>query len=245
MSKLNLINFWKNKKQPIFEKLQCKLCNYSGNKSNYKVFQKDDIFHAGKLIRYKCPNCDVIFGDLRFLNMSKDEIERDYHNLYSYYKEGDTSSYIYYIFDKLQFDKNKVYLDWACGNSITTLTKLNKSGYNVYGYDKYVNNIHPKFLTKIDKKYDVIFSSNYIEHVINPIDDLNELINHLVPDGKLILISPCWEYCYDFTHYHTFFFLGRSVKYLCDKLGIVEIYSKKIIFPNKQFTTCKIFKKII
>ena len=105
---------------------------------------------------------------------------------------------------------------------------------------------HPKFLSEINTniKYDVVYSSNFIEHVINPFDDLNKLIDLLDINGKLVMISSCWEYCYSFTHYHTFFFIGRSVKYLCDKLKIKEIYSKKIYFDDNEFTTVKIFEKI-
>jgi hypothetical protein len=243
MSQLNLINYWKNKKQPVFNNLQCKLCNNVDYKNNYKIFKAPDMFHAGELYRYQCPKCDVIFGDLRFLNMSKEEISTDYYNLYSFYKEGNTSQYILSVFNMLEFDKSKVYLDWACGNLTDTLYTLNTNGYNVYGYDKYVENHHPKFLKDINQKFDVIYSSNFIEHVINPISDLNEVLDHLASDGKLVMMSAAWEYCCEKTHYHTFFFINRSVKYLCDKLNIIEIYSKKIIFPDGQFTTCKIFKK--
>lgn len=46
MSQLNLINYWKNKKQPVFNNLQCKLCNNVDYKNNYKIFKASDMFHA-------------------------------------------------------------------------------------------------------------------------------------------------------------------------------------------------------
>ena len=237
--KIALINFWKNKQQPQFIKLQCKLCNHEDDTNNYKILRANDIFYAGNLIRYQCPNCDVIFGDMRFLSLTKKEIEKDYENLYSYYKETDPANGILYFFNKLKMSKSKKYLDWGCGNNPSTLSLLNNQGYNVFGYDKYTNNPHHKFLKNIDNKFDMIYSNNFIEHVIDPISDLKEVLDNLKSDGILILISPCWDYCYEFTHFHTFFFVNKSVKVLCDKLNISEIYSNK----ESDNSIIKIFKK--
>ena len=50
-------------------------CDYCDNIKKYKNLIAKDNFGAGLLIRYKCPNCEVIFGDLRFLNLSKEAAE--------------------------------------------------------------------------------------------------------------------------------------------------------------------------
>lgn len=246
MSKLNLINRWKNLPQPLLNHLTCKVCNYQNTIEQFKIYKSNDIFYAGELIRYQCPNCNVIFGDLRFLNLNKEEISKDYVDLYSYYSEGDTSKYILHCLDKINLGKDKVYLDYACGNNIETLNLLNNHNYNVYGHDAYVNNIHTKFIKNLKdvKNIDIIYSSNYIEHVIEPFEDLQILIDLLNDNGKLVLISGCWEYKYEISHYHTFFFLGKSLKYLCEKLKIREVFSEKIFFEDGQFTTIKIFEKI-
>ena len=166
-------------------------------------------------------------------------------NAYSYYKEGNNSKYILHIIQKLNLGFDKTYLDYACGETTHTLDILNLHNYNVYGYDAYVNNIHPKFLKtlNIDTKFDVVYSSNFIEHVIHPFEDLKKLINLLTINGKLVMMSACWEYFYEVTHYHTYFFLGKSVQYLCNELNIKEIYSEKIIFEDGEFTTVKVFEK--
>ena len=52
------------------------------------------------------------------------------------------------------------------------------------------------------------------------------------------------EYCFEFTHFHTFFFIGRSIDNLCKKLNIKMVYSTKIIFKKDEFTSVKIFKKL-
>jgi len=226
--------------------ISCYVCDFNINLPSCKIYKDNDIFEAGELIRYQCPNCDVIFGDLRFLNMPIDEISKDYEDVYSYYEEDDTSKYILEVLNAINLGKQKTYLDYACGKTCKTLNLLNSNGYNVHGFDRYVKMDHPKILSAINDntKYDVVYSNNFIEHVINPVDDLNKLINLLDTDGKLVMISPCWEYCYSCTHYHTFFFIGKSVKYLCDKLKIKEIYSKKFYFDDNEFTIVKIFEKI-
>ena len=246
MSKSRLINRWKNIKYITNLEMSCYVCDFNINIPSCKIYKDNDMFEAGELTRYQCPNCDVIFGDLRFLNMTIDEISKDYEDVYSYYDESDTSKYILDILNTINLGKQKTYLDYACGKTYKTLNLLNSNGYNTYGFDSYVEMDHPKFLSKInnDMKYDVIYSSNFIEHVINPVDDLNKLINLLDTNGKLVMISPCWEYCYSFTHYHTFFLIGKSVKYLCDRLKITEIYSKKFYFENNVSTIVKIFEKI-
>jgi len=245
MSKDRLISRWQNIKRPEISEINCKLCEFNINLTTCKNYKDNDIFEAGELIRYQCPNCDVIFGDLRFLNMEIDEISKDYEDAYSFFNEGETSNFILSVLNTINLGKCKTYLDYACGKNENNLNLLNQNGYNTYGFDSYVEMNHPKFLSIINEnlKFDIVYSNNFIEHVINPFDDLNKLINLLNSNGKLVLISPCWEYCISFTHYHTFFFVGRSIENLCNKLKIKEIYSKKINFEN-DFTIVKIFEKI-
>lgn len=245
MSEKRLIERWKNRKQPELIELTCYICNFNDKIECFNKYISNDIFKAGELIRHQCPNCDVIFGDLRFLTMSRDEISNDYMDVYSYYEEGETSNYILSVLNKINLGKDKTYLDYACGKKSKTLELLNKSGFNVYGFDAYVDMCHPKFIKNInnDTTFDIVYSNNYIEHLIDPFNDLNKLLNLLKPDGKLVMISSCWEYCCEYTHYHTFFFIGRSVDYLCKKLNIKETFSEKIFFNDGEFTTVKIFEK--
>ena len=93
----------------------------------------------------------------------------------------------------------------------------------------------------IDKntKFDVVYSNNFIEHLIHPYEDLQKLIDLLDINGKLVLMSPDWEYHIPFTHYHTYFFTGRSTQCLCKKLNIKLIYDRQI-----YGIIVKIFEKI-
>ena len=105
---------------------------------------------------------------------------------------------------------------------------LKEKGYNIYGYDKYVKNNN--VLNNIDnKKFDVIYTNNFIEHVINPIEDIKKILLHLNDNGYLIIMSDCFdEYKIEYTHYHLYFYTGNSFNILCDKLNLDIIDSKTV-----------------
>lgn len=236
---------WNNLQQPNINLLKCYICDYENSISTYNIYEANDLFNAGKLIRYKCPNCDVIFGDLRFLNLSPDEIKNDYEDLYSYYKEGDTTKYILGVLEDMPFfkDKQLKYLDYACGKWNSIVPTLKSQGYNIVGYDKYVSN--DSYITNNiqNTMFDVIYNSNYIEHLIDPIKDIHEMISHLNKNGYIVFITQCFEYTIEFTHYHTFFFTDKSLKIIADKLDMTLIYSNKFHFNDGMWTIAKVFKK--
>lgn len=237
-----------NIKRPYLKDLTCYICDFYGKTDEYKFMLAQDIFHAGTLIRFKCPKCGVIFGDMWFLLLSLEEIGNDYTDLYSYYKEGDTTLCIYETLKSIgilnKSDKSKKILDYACGRWNNIISKLNNDGYDVKGYDKYIKSNNPNILNSIDGiKFDIIYSNNFIEHVINPVNDLNNILVNLNDDGILILISPCFEYVIEYSHFNTFFFVDNSLDYLCNKLNIKQIHSVKIKLSDGSFSIAKIFKK--
>jgi hypothetical protein len=244
-SKERQIIRWNNIQQPDINLLKCYICDYENTVNNYNKLEANDIFNAGKLIRYKCPNCDVIFGDLRFLNMPLDEIKNDYEDLYSYYKEGDTTKYILEVLENMFFinDMQLKYLDYACGKWNYVVPTLKNKGYDIIGYDKYVSN-NSYIVNDIgNSTFDVIFNCNYIEHLINPIEDIRDMISHLNNGGYIVFITQCFEYTIEFTHYHTFFFNDKSLKIIAEKLGLTLIYSNKFYFSDGEWTIAKVFKK--
>ena len=244
-SKERQIIRWKNLQQPTINLLQCYICKYENTINSYNKFEADDIFNAGKLIRYQCPNCDVIFGDLRFLNLPLDEINNDYEDLYSYYKEGDTTQYILEVLENIPSikDKRLKYLDYACGKWNSVIPILKSQGYDIIGYDKYVSN--DSYITDNiqNQKFDVIYNCNYIEHLINPIEDIRAISSHLNKNGYIVFITQCFEYTIEFTHYHTFFFTDKSLKIIADICDMTLIYSNKFYFKDGEWTIAKVFKK--
>jgi 2-polyprenyl-3-methyl-5-hydroxy-6-metoxy-1,4-benzoquinol methylase len=241
-SKQRQIERWNNLKQPSLTNLKCVICEYEDLNEKFTKIYANDIFNAGVIIRHKCPNCDLIFGDLRFLNLSDEEIQNDHDDTYTYFKEGDNIIYQLNSLNSIQIfkDKNLSYLDWACGIG-KMIPILKDKGYNITGYDKYVKN--QNVLNNIDgKQFDVIYSNNFIEHLINPVEQIKLMLEYLKCDGYLIFISDCIdEYKVEFTHFHTYYYIGRSFQLLCDKLNLNIIESKTIdickikVLQKKQY----------
>lgn len=245
-SKGRLINRWKYIKDKKIESIKCYVCDYQNNIEYFKEYLAQDMFYAGLLKRYQCPNCELIFGDLRFINLSLDEISKDYQDVYTFFSEHDTTEYIIKSLDSVNCldDKSKSYLDFACGDTNGVITELKHKGYNIIGYDKYTNNKDYILKELNDNKFDIIFSNNYIEHVINPIEDIKYILSHINTGGKLVLISSCFEYAIEYTHYHTFFFIGKSLDILCQKTGMKLVESKKLDLDKDVFTYVKVFEKL-
>lgn len=237
MSKLNQIKRWESKQfsnniLPL--NLSCPLCKTINPIQKYKQYVSNDIFQMDKIVRFQCSECDVIFGDLRVLSLSQDELIQDYIDTYSYFKEGTYDDWFLNLFiNILKFPKNQKILDYGAGNTLNYHSLLKIQGFNIDAYDKFIN---PIILKKND--YDIVFSHNVIEHLINPIDDINDMLSYLKDNGILIISSPCWNYCYEFTHFHTFFFVNKSVNVLISKLNLVLLDN---IETND--TIIKIFKR--
>ena len=238
-SKERQIKRWNNLQRPCPINLNCIVCEYTDLNEKFFKLYANDIFNAGTIIRHKCPNCGLIFGDLRFLSLSEEEINNDYQDAYSYFAEGDNVKYQLDSLNSINIFQNKKlsYLDYACGigNMIPILKNM---GYNIYGYDKYVKGTN--VINNIDNmKFDVIYSNNFIEHVINPIEDIKKILNNLNSNGYLIFISDCIdEYMVEYTHFHTYYYTGNSFNILCDKLNL-DIIDSKTVGPCK----IKVLKK--
>ncbi len=239
-SKERQIERWKKLKQPEINNLSCYICEKNENIDQYNIKEVDDIFQAGKLIRYECKHCGLIFGDLRFLSLTQDEIHKDYSDTYSYFQEGETQHYVFNALSSINYilDYNKKYLDYGCGIG-KSVDYLRSKGYNVFGYDKFVNTNKNYILNNIDlnDKYDVVYANNLIEHFTDPFNQINDILQFVKDDGLLIFTSDAFDtYTISYTHFHTFFYCGLSLKILCEKLGIKIIDEKDFdIYKMKVF----------
>ena len=228
-SKERQINRWLNIKSLSPEFILCCVCDYCGKNEEYDKYVSNDIFNAGIIVRHRCPNCDLIFGDLRVINLSDEEIKNDYEDTYSYFAEGENTHFILNSLNSLDIFKNKdlSYLDYGCGVG-KMIPILKNMGYNITGYDKYVK--HDNVSNNIDNlKFDIIYCNNLIEHLLHPIEDIECILKHLNENGYLIFISDCLdEYKIEFTHFHTFFYTGNSLDLLINKLKLTKIEIKSI-----------------
>ncbi len=177
------------------------LCLFCQNKRNTSTVFLDTYFN-GKLFKYKkCTNCKLIYlNPLPSLN--------DFVVMYplSYQGEIDTKNYNHYeyIFNLIEkFNTNKKILDYGCGRG-GFLIEANYRNYNCLGTEFNADLISSlssaftniSFLTidnfqkYSEEKFDIIFLNNVLEHLINPIEIMEDLKKHLNPEGIFILQGP-------------------------------------------------------
>ena len=94
--------------------------------------------------------------------------------------------------------------------------------WDVWGYEPSADVASDFVVNKrdaISARFDGIFSNNVIEHFRDPITQFRDFHTILKEGGKMAHSSPCYEYSYPFTRFHTLFLLGRSADVLAHRAG--------------------------
>ncbi|MBQ8189512.1 MAG: class I SAM-dependent methyltransferase [Lachnospiraceae bacterium] len=226
--------------------LTCDICGHSDIRAHYDVKVAECIFNGGQLVRYVCPQCGVIFGPSKFKALGQDGINEDYWVHYLGFKEGDSTEKEIRAFKMLNPSKEKVYLNYGCGSWSKSVELLREEGYQVYGFEPYAADIDNPYIIGgkeniKDMRFDGIFSNDLLEHLINPIEDLQFMKTLLLKPGALMAHSTgCFEYVHEITRFHTHFFTGESANILADKAGF-EIVEKCDDLKENDFICC-VFK---
>ena len=82
-------------------------------------------------------------------------------------------------------DKIKAALDFGCGPGPVLAGLLKEKGFEVDIYDKY---FAPEKIFE-NKKYDLITSTEVLEHLADPLETLKTLKNHLNKNGILAIMT--------------------------------------------------------
>ena len=206
---------------------ECPLCGHQLPQQGYRTLQSQCLFGGGRLIRYQCPACDVIFGPDKMFNLSASELQQEYHWAYKVYQEGDSSEHEIRAFHALQPAKDGVYLNYGAGAWSRSIELLRDQGWDVWGYEPHssASGGGKQVISSVQelqqRQFDGIFSNNVLEHFRHPVDELVFMRDRLKPGGRLSHASPCFEYLFEFTRFHLYFYLGRSRQVLADKSGMV------------------------
>ena len=207
--------------------LNCPLCDFHGETRQFATFKSNCIFEGGQLLRHQCPECDLIFGDNKMLVLSEAELATEYEWHYKAFSEADATLHEIRAFHALNPAKDGFYLNWGAGAWSKSIEVLRQEGWNVYGYEPHLSALsgNPYIISSkkqlCELRFDGIFSNNVLEHLRYPVRELASMSELLRPKGKMSHATSCFEYLYEYTRFHLFFFLGRSRSILASKANLL------------------------
>lgn len=211
--------------------LRCIVCDHRGSRTAFEIRTSACMFGGGKLERYVCPVCDCIFGPQKYLDLDDTFVERDYRLLYARYSESDSTEYELRTFRSLGPQLSGLYLDWGCGGPWSrTMETARRDGFQVYGYEPTASETTSFVVNRrdaISARFDGIFSNNVIEHFRDPVAQFTDFHDLLKGEGIMAHSSPCYDYAYEFTRFHSLFLLGRSPYVLAERTGFKIISSQR------------------
>jgi 2-polyprenyl-3-methyl-5-hydroxy-6-metoxy-1,4-benzoquinol methylase len=203
----------------------CALCGHVADKIAFEPVESECRFFGGRLLRHRCPSCEAIFGPQKMLALDEEMVDLDYRNLYRIYSESATTDSIIRTFHLLAPRRDGIYLDFGCGGEWSeAIARLRSEGWNIYGFEPSATNssefVFSNWAEVEARRFDGILSHNVLEHLFDPIGTTRRLRDVLQPSGRLVHATPCFDYLYEFSHYHVFFFTGRSPEVLAERSGM-------------------------
>ncbi len=194
-------------------------CHICGQVTESFIDEKTNITY------YHCNNCEYIFKSPECYQDLTTQKER--YNLHEN-DENDTGYQAYFQrfldFILPLLDKPKTALDFGCGRSSLLASLLKKEGIDCDYYDPIY---HPDTLIET-KKYGLIVSTEVFEHLHQPREVFESLLDRLEEGGYLALQTQFhpndvggfkkWYYHQDPTH--IVFFTAKTFSVLCKEFGV-------------------------
>lgn len=205
----------------------CPLCGYQGFSEEFPVFESQCIFGGGRLRRHQCPKCNVIYGAKKMFALNAAELTQDYESHYRVFQEVDSTEQEIRAFHLLNPAKDGIYLNYGAGGWSKSVEVLRGQGWKVFAFEPHdaaASNIDYLINSKADllkMRFDGIFSNNVLEHLRYPLEEIFFMKSILKDGGRMSHATPCFEYLYEYTRFHLYFYLGRSRGLLAEKANLV------------------------
>ncbi|WP_116344555.1 class I SAM-dependent methyltransferase [Blastopirellula marina] len=223
--------------------LRCIICDLEQSWGMWKKRVDKCMFGGGKLERYECPKCGCIFGPQKYLDLDEEFVDHDYRLLYSRYAESDSTENEIQTFRSMEPERIGPYLDWGCGGIWSrTVSRLRDEHYDVWGYEPSAETSSDFIVNHrqlISARFNGIFSNNVIEHFRTPVAQFQDFHNLLKDGGVMAHSSPCYEWSYAFTRFHTLFLLNNSPHILAERTG----FRVKRRHQNGEYI-CYVFERV-
>ncbi len=181
----------------------------------------EEFSHSENRYYYLCQNCDVVFVPPKYL-VSEIEEKAKYDN---HQNSPDNEGYCTFLNKLLlplqgYIKKGDSGLDFGSGPGPTLSVLMTKRGYEMDIYDIFYHDNKKVF----EKEYDFITSTEVIEHLHHPLEEIERLWECLKEGGVLGLMTAFrvedfekWYYKRDLTHIR--FFTPLTFAWLAKKLG--------------------------
>ncbi len=193
-------------------------------------------------LSFHCPHCELIFKSPACFPDEAAELKKYREHNNSLENEGYVRMFETFIDYTLSHTRTPVrrVLDFGSGPTPVLAELLRRRGFSVDIYDKY---FAPDPLAE-NARYDLVTSTEVIEHIADPLGVTKMLANRLVPGGTLALMTQFhdndtaaylkWWYRRDPTH--LCFFTPRTFEIIAEKSGleIVTNDRKKTILLTTQ-----------
>lgn len=212
--------------------LPCPICTKPAD-SFYDERMQCDFYH--------CPECEFIFKDPKaFVSSERERKQYDQHN-----NNFESPGYVKMFRDFIEKcvtpykSDIRTVLEFGSGPGPVLAQLLKEEGFDVDIYDKFFS---PEAVYD-GRHYDLITSTEVIEHIADPMEVMRFFHAHLNSGGYLALMTQShedtaasflkWWYRIDPTHIS--FFRPKSFKVIAEKIGFIPLYfdHKKLIVLKK------------
>jgi hypothetical protein len=204
----------------------CFLCGGLIERDSLRPMESQCIFGGGLLQRWQCEHCDVISGPLKMLDLTASQLSDEYASHFRANQEDYSIHEEIRAFHALDPVKRGRYLNYGCGGNLSGIESLRAEGWDVWGFEPSLREVPAaEFVLRsrdelAKHRFDGIFSNNVLEHFRFPVEELGFMRSLLNGGGKMSHATPGYEYLYEYTRFHLFFYSGRSREVLGRLAGL-------------------------
>ena len=200
---------------------------------------KTSHFHKEEFRQFLiCLNCAFVFVP-KIYQLSEDEEKLRYDTHNNDPKDARYRQFLSQLSEPLlkKISDNSFGLDFGSGPGPTLSLMLEDYGHKVALFDKF----YAKDMSVFNQKYDFITATEVIEHLSNPMTEINRLIKCLNDGGYLAVMTQILTSKIDFSNWyykndpsHIGFFSKKTLSYLASNFDLeVEFISERVIFFRK------------